>query len=43
MTQSGAEILSRDLHAPADEASDQLKDAARKSGTEATEALQRST
>ena len=43
MTQSAAEILSRDLFALADEAGDHLKDAARKSGTEATEALQRST
>jgi len=33
MTQSAAEILSRDLFALADEAGDHLKDAARKSGT----------
>lgn len=42
MTQSAAKILNRNLYALAD-AGDHLKDAARKSGTEATEALQRST
>ena len=43
MTQSALKTLSRDLHALADEASDHLKDAAKKTGVEATEAIARST
>ena len=43
MTQSALKTLSRDLHALADEATDHLKDAARKTGTEAGDAVARST
>lgn len=43
MTQSPLKTLSRDLHALADEASDHLKDAAKKTGSEATDAITRST
>lgn len=43
MTQSALKTLSRDLHALADEASDHLKDAAKKTGADASEAITRST
>ncbi|CAL1690575.1 hypothetical protein MMB232_00703 [Brevundimonas subvibrioides] len=39
MTHATLKTLSRDLHDFADEASDHLKDAARKTGTDASEAL----
>jgi ElaB/YqjD/DUF883 family membrane-anchored ribosome-binding protein len=43
MTHTALKTLSHDLHALADEASDHLKDAAKKTGTEATDAVARST
>lgn len=43
MTHTALKTLSHDLHAFADEASDHLKDAAKKTGTEATDAVARST
>jgi len=43
MTRSALKTLSQDLHTLADEATDHLKDAARKTGTEASEAVARST
>lgn len=43
MTNSALKTLSHDLHAFADEATDHLKDAARKTGSEATDAVARST
>lgn len=43
MTHTAFKTLSHDLHAFADEASDHLKDAARKTSTDATEAVARST
>lgn len=43
MTHSALKTLSHDLHALADEATDHLKDAAMKTGSEATDAVARST
>jgi ElaB/YqjD/DUF883 family membrane-anchored ribosome-binding protein len=43
MTHTSLKTLSHDLQALADEAADHLKDAARKTGTDATEAVARST
>ena len=43
MTHTALKTLSHDLHAFADEAADHLKDAARKTGTDATDAVARST
>ena len=43
MTHSALKTLSHDLYAFADEATDHLKDAARKTGSEATDAVARST
>lgn len=43
MTHTALKTLSHDLHAFADEASEHLKDAAKKTGTEATDAVARST
>lgn len=42
MTKSPLKTLSHDLHAFADEATDHLKDAAKKTGSEATDAIARS-
>lgn len=43
MTHTTLKTLSRDLHDLADEATDHLKDAARKTGSEANDAVTRST
>ena len=43
MTQFALKTLSHDLHAFADEATDHLQDAARKTGSEASDAVARST
>lgn len=43
MTHSALKTLSHDLQAFADEAADHLKDAAKKTGSEATDAVARST
>ncbi len=43
MKSSALKTLSHDLHTLADEATDHLKDAAKKTGAEATEAVARST
>ena len=43
MTHATLKTLSRDLHDFADEATDHLKDAAKKTGSEASEAIARST
>ena len=43
MTHATLKTLSRDLHDLADEATDHLKDAARKTGSEASDAIARST
>ena len=42
MTHTPLKTLSRDLHGLADEAADHLKDAARKTGSEASDAIARS-
>ncbi|WGM47971.1 hypothetical protein KOAAANKH_02857 [Brevundimonas sp. NIBR10] len=43
MTHAALKTLSRDLHDFADEATDHLKDAAKKTGSEASDAIARST